>query len=172
MGMITTRPPTAVATPLPPLNPVKHEKLWPISAPTRPMICIEPTACGSRWRSGAEIGQRAATAPLRASRTKTVFPALAPSTRRTLVAPGFLLPTSKMFTPCERATKYPKGKAPKRYPATSDRMRGTITEGCSEYDELREGDRAMGLEFPARVGTGLAVEIDDHEGGLAGFLAA
>ena len=50
-------------------------------------------------------GQPAATAPLRASRVNTMFRGHFPRTRPTLVAPGLLLPTSKMFTPRERATR-------------------------------------------------------------------
>ena len=46
-----------------------------------------------------------AIAPLSASRNRTRLPGPFPSTRRTFVAPGFLLPTSKMFTPFARAIR-------------------------------------------------------------------
>ena len=68
------------------------------------------------------LGQPAAAIPLRRSRTNTRFPGPAPRTRRTFVAPGFPLPTSKISTPFARATKNPNGRDPRRYPAQAAEM--------------------------------------------------
>ena len=50
------------------------------------------------------------------SKIKTVYPAGLPMERKTLVAPGFPLPTLNMSTPILFATITPKGIEPKRYP--------------------------------------------------------
>ena len=59
---------------------------------------------------------KVASIPLRASRKKTVYPAFLPTVRRTLVAPGLPLPTSKIQIPCALAIQKPNGNAPKIYP--------------------------------------------------------
>jgi hypothetical protein len=67
------------------------------------LVDIEGQYCGpTKWSSG---NKPTASAPFAASRNNTKFPGPWPSTRRTLVAPGFLLPTSKMFTPFAFATR-------------------------------------------------------------------
>jgi len=115
-GISTRKAPAPVATPLPPLKWVKQENACPSMAEISPMV-PSSLVFSSAWTkalSPAEVrqacqrkyrGQPAATAPLIASSTKTVVPARAPRVRRTLVAPGLLLPTAKMFTPRARATR-------------------------------------------------------------------
>src|ERR1039458_2793662 len=115
----------------------------------------------ARTRYAHASGQPAATAPLSRSRTNTAFPGPLPSTLRTFVAPGLLLPTWKMSTASEEAER----RRPKQI-APDGRGREHVTEvggdchGPLQLDELRELDGLVALELAARRLARLAVQVD------------
>ena len=89
--------PAPVATPLPPLNFKKGEKMCP---------AIQLTAVTNTAAEGSGIGRLNPTAeyrwietgikPFRASQIRTIQPSLEPKFRKTLVAPGLPLPIVRM----------------------------------------------------------------------------
>src|SRR3990167_4529608 len=78
--------PSAVATPLPPLNPRNGEKSWPRNGARATRRIIH--SCCSIWVAAKPI-----THPLPISPSKVRMPAFLPGTRATLVKPPFLPPT-------------------------------------------------------------------------------
>ena len=82
--------PALVATALPPLNPAKIGKVWPITA-KRPKISGEiPSICR---KSGSNV----ASVPLKKSMAKVAVPAVLPKIRKVLVVPVLPLPYSRRF---------------------------------------------------------------------------
>ena len=101
-GHIASTAPKPVATPLPPRNPIHGEKQWPRIAQTATKshphaASVDGIAMPNRPPSQPETSTGAA--PLRASRRKQQMPKRLPSTRPTLVDPGFPEPTWRMSTP-------------------------------------------------------------------------
>ena len=91
IGINAKKVPADVATPLPPLNLIKGEKVCPkIAKNPTAMLQLKPN-CVKLFM------QTTGNAPFSASINNTVSPAFLPNTRSELVAPTFLLPCSNKF---------------------------------------------------------------------------
>lgn len=107
-GSIARYTPTAVATPLPPLNPRYKGKRWPrnTARPLKAMTIEDPPL----WITYA-TGRR----PFIISPASVSRPIVFPAALATLVAPMLLLPTLLRSTPFILANITPTGIEPIRY---------------------------------------------------------
>src|ERR1700676_4083913 len=96
-GLIASRTPAAVATPLPPLNLKKTGYRWP----RKTAIAASATALSSRpWRGPRRATSHTASHPLNASPTRVRSALFLLPLLRALVPPGF-------FEPYERGSARP-----------------------------------------------------------------